>query len=73
MRYIRFDVVLQQNSLSAVCAVIVAALVRIDQGNGEIEDFCGESITVESPEHKGLGIIAGFSNPCSAIRKDSAL
>lgn len=49
MRYIRFDVVLQQNSLSAVCVVIVATLVRIDQGNGEIEDFCGESITSRQP------------------------
>jgi len=64
---------LQQNFLPAVCVVVVALAVCIDDGNGDIEDFCGEFITDNSPEHNGPGIVTGFSNPRSAGQKDSAI
>jgi hypothetical protein len=41
MRYTRYEIVLQQNSLPVVCVVIVAPLAYIDDGSGNIGDLWG--------------------------------
>jgi hypothetical protein len=41
MRYTRYEIVLQQNSLPDVRVVIVAPLAYIDDGSGNIGDLWG--------------------------------
>jgi|GEM_PF-6258302 len=63
MRYTRYGIVLQQNFLPAVCAVIVAPPVCVGDGNGDIEGFCGDLMAIRSQDHNDSSIVAGFSNP----------
>ena len=46
----------------------VAPVAYIGDGNSDIEDFCGEPITVRSPDHDDPGIVAGF-HPLSGTKR----
>ena len=64
---------MQQNFLPAVCVIVVAPVAYVDDGKGDIEDFCVKFITDNSPEQNGPCIVAGFSNLWPAAQKDFAL
>jgi hypothetical protein len=53
---------LQQNFLPTVCVVIVVPAVCIDDGKGEMEDFCGNSLQSAARNKTGPVSLPVFQN-----------